>query len=112
MSTTASRACMVRREHFSMTVGLLCGLCRGGAGRAETAGAARGLRQLGDGEPVDTAAGRNDELRDALAPIDGERLLAMMYQDDADTAAVVGIHVARKSVMSGKSVSLRGEICR
>src|SRR3546814_17903413 len=84
MSTTASRACMVRREHFSMKVGLLCGLCRGGAGRAETAGAAHGLRQLGDGQPVDAAAGRDDEMRDAPGQIDGERLLAMVDEDYAD----------------------------
>src|SRR3546814_10942540 len=81
MSTTASRACMVRREHFSMTVGLLCGLCRGGAGRAETAGAAHGLRQLGDGQPVDAAEGRDAELREALAPMYGEQLMAMRSEE-------------------------------
>src|SRR3546814_15097829 len=106
MSTTASRACMVRREHFSMTVGLLCGLCRGGAGRAETAGAAHGLRQLGDGQPVDPAEGRDDELRAALAPIDGERLLALVDQADADLATIVGIHRARR-VQHGDAVLQR-----
>src|SRR5262245_54508551 len=63
---------------------------------AETAGPARAFGELRRFQPGDSRYRGHDQLRDALAAADDERLAAEIDQDDADLAAVVGIDGARR----------------
>src|SRR6185369_16308068 len=60
-------------------------------GRAEPARAALGLAQLLDLIEFGLGHGRRDELGDALAAPDRERLVAMVDDDDLQFAAIIAV---------------------
>src|SRR5688500_10525219 len=100
MSSTASIAKRRRLEGCSMATALSMETLRNcdfdpsrrlDSRGAETAGAACGLIQCGLLRPLQPGYRRHHHLRDAIAALDGEGLLAVIDQDDADLAAIIGI---------------------
>src|SRR5215831_7051804 len=98
MSSTASMAKSIFLERRIMNASV--------PRRAEAAGAAPALRQHLRLLPEDALHRRHDELGDALAPRDRDRLAAEIGEDDLDLAAVIGIDRAR-AVEHGEAVAER-----
>src|SRR5260221_12837719 len=85
MSSTASMANSVFLERRSMSA----------PRRAEAAGAAPARRQRGDLVEGDAADRRDDQLGDALAALQHDRLAAEIAEADLELAAIVGDDRAR-----------------
>src|SRR5260221_14327057 len=98
MSSTASMANSVFLERRSMSA----------PRRAEAADAAPARRVRGDLVEGDGAARRDDQLGDALAALQHDRLAAEIGEDDVDLAAIIGVDRARavehsESVFEGEA---------
>src|SRR5690349_22603765 len=94
MSRTASIAKRRRLEGCSIATALsmeTLRYCDFDSCRAEAAGPTRGLVQSRLFRPLQPGHRRHHHLRNAIAALDGEDLLAVVYQDHADLAAIIGV---------------------
>src|SRR3546814_2298048 len=96
------------REGVSYRSAARCaGFVRAEAGRSEAAGAARARLQVRAHRPGDAGVCGHHHLRNAAAALDDEGLVAVVDQDDADLAAVVGIDGPRR--IQHRDAVLEGE---
>src|ERR1044072_4955363 len=94
MSRTASIAKRRRLEGCSIATALSMEslrYCDFDSCRAEAGRAARGVIHGRLFRPLQPRHRRHPHLRDAIAALDGEDLLAVVDQDHADLAAVIGV---------------------